>query len=377
MENDKRQKALQLLLDKANSQGYVTFDDILDCADSFSLPLQDFDWLSNSITSRGIIVYDGVPSTSLSNNTEEYDDFSQIDYEEIYKKVLKIEPNLSSFIDSIRNIMPPQTHEVDQLKYLVQEGNTHARQRMIEMNLRQAVRIALKRVEQYGTDMESTLSDACVGLVNAIDKYDPDSSGPLVSYLSLWVVQNISREQPTQNPLVYFPVHKKEEYYAAYPVLKQRGCIQCEEFSSCHSVREILSSISCVTNIDDIIMASTPCVSFEGLVDQYLEQYGDDYIDYLEPILFGKDLIQESVDLEKMVRNKQLSESIKKVLETLTPREATVLSLRYGLMDGTEKTLEEVGNLLGVTRERIRQIEAKAIRKLRHSQRAKYLKDLL
>lgn len=377
MGNDARQEALQLLLDKAESQGYITFDDILDCADSFSLPLQDFDWLSSSVTSRGVIVYDSAPNSLSSNDSDDYDDFSQVNYEEIFAKVVSIEPNLSSFIDYIRNIKPPQTREVEQLKYLVQEGNAHARQRMIEMNLRQAVRIALKRVEQFGLDMESTLGDACTGLVIAIDKYDPDSSGALVSYISLWIVQNISREQPTQNPLLYFPVHKKEEYYSAFPLLKQRGCLECDEFQTCESVRKMLGEIPNVTDVEDIITASMPAISIDELTEQYADEYGDDYSDYLDPVLFRKQLLLESTDCLELTCGRQLNETLLEVLETLTPREAKVLSLRYGFTTGQEQTLEEVGKSFGVTRERIRQIEAKALRKLRHPSRSKKLKDYL
>lgn len=370
MENDRRQEALRVLLDKAESQGYVIFDDILDCADSFSLPLQDFDWLSGAITSRGVIVYDVAPSNQSSIESDDFDDFAQVDYEEIFKKVVNLEPNLTSFIDYIRNIKPPQNREVEQLKYLVQEGNMHARQRMIEMNLRQAVRIALKRVEQFKLDMESTLGDACAGLVIAIDKFDPDSSGALVSYISLWIVQNISREQPTQNPLLYFPVHKKEEYYTAYPQLVQRGCLECDQFQSCEKARCMIGNLPNVTNVEDIIVASTPPISIDELSDQYFEEYGDEFDEHLEEMLFEK-----QTDGFDVIESRDLSKTLSEAMALLTPREVEVLSLRFGLSTGNEQTLEEVGRFMGVTRERIRQIEAKAIRKLRHPSRSQKLKD--
>lgn len=377
MGSDMRQEALKLLLNKADSQGYVTFDDILDCADSFSLPLQDFDWLSGAVTSRGVIVYDVAPNNQSAIESDDFDDFAQVDYEEIFRKVVDLKPNLASFIDYIRNIKPPQNREVEQLKYLVQEGNIHARQRMIEMNLRQAVRIALKRVEQFNLDMESTLGDACAGLVVAIDKFDPDSSGALVSYISLWIVQNISREQPTQNPLIYFPVHKKEEYYTAYPQLVQRGCLECDQFQSCEKARDMIGNLPNVTNSEDIIIASTSPVSIDELSEQFFEEYGEDYDEYLEEMLYGKQMEREPTDSFELIESRELSKSVSEALATLTPREADVLSMRFGLTTGHEQTLEEVGQSMGVTRERIRQIEAKALRKLRHPSRAKKLKDYL
>ena len=337
MENDKRQEALRVLLDKAESQGYVIFDDILDCADSFSLPLQDFDWLSGAITSRGVIVYDVAPSNQSTIESDDFDDFAQVDYEEIFNKVVNLEPNLTSFIDYIRNIKPPQNREVEQLKYLVQEGNMYARQRMIEMNLRQAVRIALKRVEQFNLDMESTLGDACAGLVIAIDKFDPDSSGALVSYISLWIVQNISREQPTQNPLLYFPVHKKEEYYTAYPQLVQRGCLECDQVQSCEKARCMIGNLPHVTNVEDIIVASTPPISIDELSDQYFEEYGDEFDEHLEEMLFEK-----QTDDFDVIESRDLSRKLYEAMAVLTPREVEVLSLRFGLSTGNEQTLEEV-----------------------------------
>lgn len=377
MGSDMRQEALKLLLNKADSQGYVTFDDILDCADSFSLPLQDFDWLSGAVTSRGIIVYDVAPNNQSAVESDDFTDYAQVDYEEIFRKVVSLEPNLTSFIDYIRNIKPPQSREVEQLKYLVQEGNIHARQRMIEMNLRQAVRIALKRVEQFNLDMEGTLGDACAGLVIAIDKFDPDSSGALVSYISLWIVQNISREQPTQNPLIYFPVHKKEEYYTAYPQLVQRGCFECDQFQSCEKMQDIISNFSNVTNVEDIIAASTPPISIDELSDQFFEEYGEDFDQHLEEKLFRGQIEHEPTDSFDIIESRELSRNIREALSTLSPREANVLSLRFGLTTGHEQTLEEVGQSMGVTRERIRQIEAKALRKLCHPTRSKKLKDFL
>lgn len=375
MGNDKRQEALQMLLDKAESQGYVIFDDILDCADSFSLPLQDFDWLSGAVTSRGVIVYDTAPDSQSTIESDDFNDFAQVDYEEIFKKVVSIEPNLAAFIDYIRSIKPPQHREVEQLKYLAQEGNIYARQRMIEMNLRQAVRIALKRVELFNLDMESTLGDACVGLVIAIDKYDPDSSGPLASYVSLWIVQNISREQPTQNPLLYFPVHKKEEYYTAYPQIAQRGCPECDQFQYCEKVRTLIGNLANVINVEDIIAASTPMDSIDELSDRSIDCYGDDFDEYLDAMLYGKRIEHGHTDSFDVIASKDLSKAISEVFSTLTPREANVLSLRFGLSTGHTHTLEEVGQSMGVTRERIRQIEAKALRKLRHPTRSKKLKD--
>ena len=99
---------------------------------------------------------------------------------------------------------------MDQLKYQVQEGNLYARERMIQMHLRFAVRIALQRAETYDCEIADTLQEACIGLIMAVDRYDPDSHGLFGSYASLWILQNIGRAQATQILLLYYRIHKKE-----------------------------------------------------------------------------------------------------------------------------------------------------------------------
>ena len=99
-------------------------------------------------------------------------------------------------------VIPPQRGEIRQLKYQIVDGNTYARERMIEMHLRLALRVALQRAETYDMDIEDAIGYACIGLVIAVDKYDPDTSGAFASYASLWMIQNISRVQSTQ-PVSY------------------------------------------------------------------------------------------------------------------------------------------------------------------------------
>ena len=181
MEANNRQAAYQSLISLADKQGYVTFDDIMRCADDYSLPIQDFDWLSNAITTRGVLVYSENPNTQSAND-DEYDDYAQSDYEAVYNKIIEICPSLEPFVTQVRNTLPPQYGEISRLKYQIVDGNLHARNRMIEMHLRIALRIALGRAELYDADLEDTVSDACIGLIYAVDKYDPDTSGALASY---------------------------------------------------------------------------------------------------------------------------------------------------------------------------------------------------
>lgn len=385
MGRDLRQEALTYLLEKADKQGYVTFDDIMDCADANSLPIQDFDWLSSAITTRGILVYDEAPAASnriaQDSEDDDYSDYAQSDYESVYDRIIELDESLMDFVTEVRNIKPPQWREFSQLKYQVTEGNIHARERMIEMHLRIALRIALQRAEAYDMDIQDAVGDACIGLVTAVDKYDPDTNGAFGSYAAMWVLQNISRRQPTQRALMYYPVHKKDPYFSAYPLLKSAGYAGDIDAINDPEVYKLLSEKLSFTNeqTEDAILATVPFESYEYLYGMFFENtdvFEKHEYEELNGDLYPRELVCED-DIDEQVFSVIMREQLFEVLGTLTEREQKVIELRYGLRDGTPKTLEEVGFAFNVTRERVRQIEAKALRKLRHPSRSRKLKDYI
>ena len=192
MAGDNRQDAYSHLLDLAARNGYIIFDDIVDAAERWSLPLSDVDWLSNSITTRGVLVYDEAPDKSNRVSEEdEYDDYAQSDYDTVFGRIIELEPSLEPFVNEVRQIKPPQYKELSGIIYQAKEGNEYAKNRIVEMHLRIALRSALQRSEQYDADLIDCVGDACVGLLVAVDKYDPDTSGPFGSYASLWMLQNV------------------------------------------------------------------------------------------------------------------------------------------------------------------------------------------
>ena len=382
MGKDIRQEAFNYLIDLANKQGYVTFDEIMDCADEHDLPIQDFDWLSNSITSRGILVYSESPSSASAVDDDEYDDFAQSDYEAVYKRIVELNPSLEPFINDVRDIIPPQRLELKQLKYQVVDGNEYARSRMIEMHLRIALRVALQRAEAFDMDIEDAIGYACIGLIIAVDKYDPDTSGAFASYATLWILQNISREQATRRPLVYYPVHQKENYFAIYPLLKRHGCIECVDLWECEKARKMITDkLGCSDKDAEIVVAQMiPNLRIEDLIELYSGEYGEsENRDAMVGTMLGSiipDTVVSDEDVFQTTHDKMLGEVLSDVLSTLTPREESVLKFRYGF-NGGERTLEEVGREFNITRERVRQIEEKALRKLRHPSRSKKLKEYL
>lgn len=382
MERDSRQEAYELLISLANEQGYVTFDEIMDCADEYSLPIQDFDWLSNSITSRGVLIYSELPTTVSLTEDDDYDDFAQSDYDAVYKRIIKLCPSLESFVNSVSEIIPPQKQEIKKLKFQIVDGNKYARTRMIEMHLRLALKIALQRADTFDMDIEDAVDDACIGLTIAVDKYDPDTSGAFASYATLWILQNISREQKTSRPLVYYPAHQKEDFFIMYPLLKSYGCIGCEELLHCEKARQmVIDKLACSDSSAEITISQmVPDSRLDDLVELYSGEYGETVNrDAISGTLFegiSQDVIISDDDVLQTAHDDMLRTIVSEILHTLTPREESILRLRYGF-DGPEQTLEQIGVRYNITRERIRQIEAKALRKLRHPSRSKRLNGYL
>ena len=381
MAGDNRQDAYSYLLDLAAQRGYITFDDIIDASERWSLPLNDVDWLSNSITTRGVLVYDEPPEKQNKvGDDDEYSDYAQTDYEEIFSRIVELEPSLRQFVDEIRQIKPPQFRELPGIIYQAKEGNEYARNRIVEMHLRIALRIALQRAEQYDADLIDCVGDACVGLLIAIDKYDPDTSGPFGSYASLWMLQTISREQKTQRPAVYYPIHKKEQYYTMYPILKQNGCLDCDEVWSCKKIRKIIEDKLECTNeqTEDVILQALPFYSYEELSENVFEESEDVFEKHTSRLQkrFEEVLTVED-DIGEIHHKTEMRRAVEDALNTLKDREKKVIRDRFGFDIGVEKTLEEVGADFGVTRERVRQIEKRAIHKLISSSKLKAIVQIL
>lgn len=255
----------------------------------------------------------------------------------------------------------------------IAEGNNFARDRLIKLYMRSVLKIALSMTKQYELDIEDAISSGCIGLMNAVDRYDPSGFSAFHSYASLWIQQSIQRDC---NPVwidYYYPAHYKEKMFRSIQKYEQ---YTTGEEPGTPLYNTIIKKIAQETDIQESDVSS-------ALRSACAQKYGKRNIDDLieQEIADGEMLpraliIDDEVLFEDFIRN-ELSIAIDKALSTLTEREASIIRKRNGLDTNRPMTLEEIGALLNVTRERIRQIEEKALRKLRHPSRSKKLKEYL
>lgn len=357
-----RDDSLSNLILLAQKQGYILTDDILD--EGADLSFADMDWLSSTLMAKGVLVYDEAPAVkdSVDTSAAEIFDYAQTDYEEIYQKAIDSSPESEDTINSIKSILPPQRGEFDTLKYQVVEGNKYARQRVIEMHIRFAVRVAVSYTDRYGLPFEDAFSLACIGLVTAVDKYDPDTDGPIGSFISYYIMQAVNREMPIPCKELYYPVHVKERWAPVFLMLKEDGCVGCDELPRCkYEKSKLKKKFADISDADILMMIGM------SLCELSLSELTEDE---KEPIDMST-LERITDDLAQSERRKALYAALK----ILTPKEMDVIILRYGLLDDRPLTLEEVGQKYSVTRERIRQIEAKSLRKLNTRKIRRILED--
>lgn len=256
-------------------------------------------------------------------------------------------------------LSPAQEQE---LAIKAMQGDKNAKNILIECNLRLVISIA-KRYSGRGMAMQDLIQEGNLGLIKAVDKFDPKRGFKLSTYATWWIKQSITRAIADQSRTIRLPVHMVETINRYKRISRELE----QALGHSPTTQEIAAHLnepeSKIAEIEKFIQAP---ISLETPI-------GEENDSTLGAFLFDEN---EKSPTDNAIKN-NLQENIKKSLSTLTPREETVIRLRYGIDDHKPKTLEEVGIIFNVTRERIRQIEAKALRKLRHPSRAKTLKDFL
>ena len=328
----------------------------------FTLDADGIEDLLQRIQDAGISITDkeGNPSARVLHNEEEEAELT--DEELLGSNSAKVNDPVRMFLKEI-GVVPLLTNEEEQeLAILVEQGDTEAKQRLAEANLRLVVSIA-KRYVGRGMQFLDLIQEGNMGLMKAVDKFDYTKGFKFSTYATWWIRQAITRAIADQARTIRIPVHMVETINKL--VREQRNLLQ--ELGQDPTPEQIAERMDMTPDkVREILKIAQEPVSLETPIGEEDDSHLGDFIE--------DEVIENPVDYTTRV---VLREQLDEVLDTLTDREENVLRLRFGLDDGKMRTLEDVGKVFNVTRERIRQIEAKALRKLRHPSRSKPLRDFI
>lgn len=346
--SDKKQFIEKLLQIEYEKKGFLLEDDIIDICIEHDLDLVEIDSLCDKLLHQKMIVKD-TETKKDSNDNESYVDRSHLDYDALLGKIKMEYPNCAAIIDVISDILPPQSKEWQTIIVEAKNGNSYAKDRMVKMYLRTVMKQAYYFSKDNYCDFEEAFQNGVIGLMNAIEKYDVTSPDLFPSYFPLWVRQYMQRDCTIRGTILRYPAHYKDQLN----IVVSDVCKVMED-----------------DNFEEAVgLVTEKAIIHSGLTDEEICKYILPYVEIPEN-LEADDYISDMVQ-------STMKELIERVLEPLSDRERLVLRLRYGLVDNQERTLEEVGNILYVTRERVRQIEAKALRKINASRRVSFLSDYL
>lgn len=347
------------LLKKGKEKGVLTYEELAESLKGLELDADSLDELYNAFHDNNIEI--------ISENFEDEDD-SDDDGEEISIEDVALPKNASindpvrMYLKEIGKISLLSLDEELALSKRVEEGDEEAKRLLAESNLRLVVSIA-KRYVGRNLSLLDLIQEGNIGLMKAVDKFDASKGYKFSTYATWWIRQAITRAIADQAKTIRVPVHMVETINKLKRIQRQMTLELNREPTEAELAKKMNTTEE---KVREIFKISQDPLSLETPIGEEDDSHLGDFL---------KD--ESSMSPEEYAINEVLKDEIEEVLCTLTPREEEVLKLRFGLKGGTCHTLEEVGNMFGVTRERIRQIEAKALRKLRHPSRSRKLKDYL
>ena len=336
------------LIEKYGKKGSVTTNELFDRIEKFDLDVQQMEYLYRALGEADIQIIDE-EQRERELTEQALSDIGLDDPVKMYLKDIGRVPLLSA-------------EEEVELARRMQENDEAARRRLSEANLRLVVSIA-KRYVGRGMLFLDLIQEGNLGLMKAVEKFDYQKGFKFSTYATWWIRQSITRAIADQARTIRIPVHMVETINKLTRV--QRVLLQ--ELGREPTPAEIAEKLDVTEErVREIQKIAQDPVSLETPIGEEEDSHLGDFIED-----------EKTATPSDSVASTMLKEQLLGVLDTLTPREQKVLLLRYGIRDGKPRTLEEVGKEFNVTRERIRQIEAKALRKLRHPSRSKKLKDFL
>ena len=362
---DNKKSVLKDLLEMGKAKGQLSNQEILDALGEVEFDPDTLEKVYDTLESQGVEILE--------------DDFSediQLDDETLVKEVgeadngdptmgsdgIAIDDPVKVYLKEIGRVPLLSPEEETELAVRIQEGDEAAKKRLSEANLRLVVSIA-KRYLGRGMQFLDLIQEGNLGLIKAVEKFDHTKGFKFSTYATWWIRQAITRAIADQARTIRIPVHMVETINKVKKASSQLLHVNGREPSPDEIAEELEMPVD---KVREIMRVAQEPVSMETPIGEEEDSHLGDFI--------PDDDAPAPADVAS---HTLLKETLDSVLDSLTPREEKVLRLRFGLEDGCSRTLEEVGREFKVTRERIRQIEAKALRKLRHPSRSKRLKDFL
>jgi len=357
-----KMKSVKNLIEKGKKTGVLSYKEILDTLEDIEdLDAEQIDNIYETLEEMGIEVINDVDHDEISEEAQ----LEEMPEEELDLSIpegVAIDDPVRMYLKEIGKVPLLTAEEEIELSKRIEKGEKEAKRRLAEANLRLVVSIAKKYVGR-GMLFLDLIQEGNLGLMKAVEKFDFRKGFKFSTYATWWIRQSITRAIADQARTIRIPVHMVETINKLIRVSRQL----LQELGRDPTPEEIAQEMELpVEKVREILKIAQEPVSLETPIGEEEDSHLGDFIPDEEA--------QAPADAAAYLL---LKEQLEDVLETLTPREEKVLRLRFGLDDGRPRTLEEVGQVFGVTRERIRQIEAKALRKLRHPSRSKKLKDFL